>query len=101
MASCARPPATGTTLITTAGSNSSTTAPIATGNKTIDFPEAVAIRVVEGADGSTWAVWANGTELFVAEVDPGSGSAGPPIVVSGPEGVINHPLERPAMAISA
>lgn len=100
MASCARPPATETTT-TTAVSNSTTTAPVATGNENLDFPEAVAIRVVAGADGSTWAVWADGTELFVAEVDPGSGSAGPPIVVSGPEGVINHPLERPAMAISA
>lgn len=57
--------------------------------------------MVEGDDGSTWAVWADGTELSVAEVDPVSGSAGPPTVVSGPEGVINHPLERPAMAINS
>ena len=100
VASCARPPAIETTA-TTADSNSTTIASVATGNATIDFAEAVAIRVVEGADGSTWAVWADGTELAVAEVDSVTGSAGPPTVVSGPEGVINHPLERPAMAISA
>ena len=72
---------------------------MAKNNATIDFDDAVAIRVVAGADGSVWAVWANGTELAVAEVDPASASAGQPVVISGPEGVINHPLERPAMAI--
>jgi hypothetical protein len=70
-------------------------------NETIDFPDAVAIRVVTGADGSTWAVWTDGSDLFVAEIIAATGSAGPPIAVTGPEGVINHPLERPAIAINA
>ena len=61
----------------------------------------MAIRVVAGADGSIWAVWADGNELRVAEVDPLNASAQRPVVISGPEGVINHPLERPAMAIAA
>jgi hypothetical protein len=69
--------------------------------QTIDFDEAVAIRVVAGADGSVWAVWTTGTELAVAQVDLVTSSAGHPVVISGSEGVINHPLERPAMAVTA
>jgi hypothetical protein len=69
--------------------------------KTIDFEDAVAIRVVAGADGSAWVAWSEGSELLVASVDVNAGEAGAPIVVSGSEGVINHPLERPAMAITA
>ncbi|HJQ94325.1 MAG TPA: hypothetical protein VJ935_01270, partial [Acidimicrobiia bacterium] len=90
-------------LTSTAGTLSSTAttiAPAAT-DKTIDFAEAVAIRVVAGDDGSAWVAWTEGSELLVASVDVDSGEAGAPIVVSGPEGVINHPLERPAMAITA
>lgn len=97
LASCSRPPATTIAI----SSSTTTNAPGATVHETIDFPDAVAIRVVKGADGSIWAVWADGSDLFVAEIDAATGSAGSPLAVTGPEGVINHPLERPAMAINA
>ena len=94
------PAANMTSTAATLSRTATTISPAATG-KTIDFAEAVAIRVVAGDDGSAWVAWTEGSELLVASVDVDSGEAGAPIVVSGPEGVINHPLERPAMAITA
>ncbi|MGH8959389.1 MAG: sialidase family protein [Acidimicrobiia bacterium] len=97
--SCSRPLSTETTSTTTNTATTSTSH--ATDNETIDVADAVAIRVAAGADGSVWAAWSEGTELFVAEVDPVAVSVGSPTVVAGPEGIINHPLERPALAITA
>ena len=100
LAACSQFPATDPPSTTTSSATTATTDSVVATNGIIDVPGAVAIRVVAGADGSIWAVWADGTELSVAEIDPASPSIGPPAVVSGDEGVINHPLERPAMAIN-
>jgi len=101
VAACAPTEGTGSTDQTVAASSTSSTdasetVPVPVG--VVDVDEAIALRVSGGPDGSAWLAWTAAAGMSVARLVLDDATLGPPIKVSGAEGVTAHPIERPALA---
>jgi hypothetical protein len=98
---CAPTAGTGSVGETTAASSATSTGafesePVPGG--LVDIEGAIALRVSAGPEGSAWVAWTDAVGISVAALALEDATLGSPIKMSGAEGVMAHPIERPALA---